>query len=38
MRVRLLLSALLAVAILWFLLKRVDVAAVWTEIRTMTSV
>jgi hypothetical protein len=32
----LLLSALLAVAICWLLLKRLDVAAVWTEIRAMT--
>lgn len=36
MRVRLLLSALLAAAIFWFLFKRLDVAAVWTEIRAMT--
>jgi hypothetical protein len=34
--VRLLLSALLAAAICWLLLKRLDVAAVWTEIRAMT--
>jgi hypothetical protein len=36
MRVRLLLSALLAAAILWFLSTRVDVASVWTEIQEMT--
>jgi hypothetical protein len=36
MRVRLLLSALLAAAIFAFLLWRVDVAAVWTEIQAMT--
>jgi hypothetical protein len=36
MRVRLLLSALLAAAIFWFLLTRVDVASVWTEIQEMT--
>jgi hypothetical protein len=35
-RVRLLLSALLAAAIFWFLLTRVDVASVWTEIQEMT--
>jgi hypothetical protein len=35
-RVRLLLSALLAAATFWFLLKRLDVAAVWTETREMT--
>jgi hypothetical protein len=36
MRVKLLLSALLAAAIFWLLFKRLDVAAVWTEIRAMT--
>jgi putative heme transporter len=36
MRVRLLLSALLAAAIFWFLATRVDVASVWTEIQEMT--
>jgi hypothetical protein len=35
-RVRLLLSALLAAAIFVFLLWRVDVAAVWAEIQAMT--
>jgi hypothetical protein len=35
-RVRLLLSALLAAAIFWFLLTRVDIASVWTEIQEMT--
>jgi hypothetical protein len=37
MRVRLLLSALLAAAIFWFLLTRFHVAAVWAELRAMTS-
>jgi hypothetical protein len=36
MRVGLLLSALLAAVIFWFLAKRVDVASVWTEIQEMT--
>jgi hypothetical protein len=36
MRVRLLLSALLAAAIFSFLLWRVDVGAVWAEIQAMT--
>jgi hypothetical protein len=36
MRIRLLLSALLAAAIFWFLLKRLAVAAVWTEIQAIT--
>jgi hypothetical protein len=36
MRVRLLLSALLAAAIFWFLLTRVHVAGVWAELRAMT--
>jgi hypothetical protein len=36
MRVRLLLSALLAAAIFSFLLWRVDVGAVWAEVREMT--
>jgi hypothetical protein len=35
-RVRLLLSALLAAAIFAFLLWRVDVAAVWAEIQAMS--
>ena len=38
MRVRLLLSALLAAAIFWFLLTRVHVAGVWAELRAMTRV
>ena len=38
MRVRLLLSALLAAAIFWFLLTRFHVAAVWAELRAMTLV
>ena len=35
-RVKLLVSLLLAAAIFYFLLTRVDVASVWTEIREMT--